>query len=311
MATVEGGVALIKLRCWRLPVVVLFISLIASQSQLAYAQTSPAQMEKPRVAVKMPDIGEGVPRSVLKHLTLSTVLAEMESALHAVRKFDVLTRQKDKLKSLREEQKFAKSPLSKGNAAKEGQLEAANYIVFPTVQDFKFYRSSTPVPNISNKYVRRDSGILQIHAQVLDTESGQIKANFYLKSTFATKDQVVNTKGGHPSSTYFTRMAKDVAAQMADQLIDSVFPMLVLNAEGDLVWINRGADGGLKKGYVLNVYRPGKQLIDPYTKEVLGTAEQLIGRVKVVRVNPKFTVAEIVRKGLKEPPQNGDILRKP
>ncbi len=300
-----------EIRCWRLPVVVLFISLIASQSQLAYAQTSPAPMEKPRVAVKMSEIGEGVPRSALKHLTLSTVLAEMESALHAVRKFDVLTRQKDKLKSLREEQKFAKSPLSKGNAAKEGQLEAANYIVFPTVQDFKFYRSSTPVLNISNKYVRRDSGILQIHAQVLDTESGQIKANFYLKSTFATKDQVVNTKGGHPSSTYFTRMAKDVAGKMADQLVDTVFPMLVLNAEGDSVWINRGADGGLKEGTLLNVYRPGKQLIDPYTKEVLGSAERLIGKVKVVRVNPKFTIAEVIRKGLKETPMNGDILRKP
>lgn len=296
---------------WRLLVVVFCIALIPLQSQWAYAQASAAQAEKPRVAVKLPEVGEGVPRGVLKHLTLSTVLAEMESALHAVRKFDVLTRQKGRLKSLREEQKFAKSPLSKGNAAKEGQLEVANYIVFPTVQDFKFYRSAKPVPNISKKYIRRDSGMLQIHAQVLDTESGQIKANFYLKSTFATKDQVVNTKGGHPSSVYFTRMAKNVAAQMADQLVDTVFPMLILNAEGDSVWINRGADGGLKEGTLLNVYRPGKQLIDPYTKEVLGSAERLIGKVKVVRVNPKFTIAEVIRKGLKEPLANGDILRKP
>ena len=297
--------------CWRPLVVVFFISLIASQGQWAYAQAPAAQVEKPRVAFKTPEIGDGVPRSVVKHLTLSIILAEMESALLAVRKFDVLTREKGKLKDLREEQKAAKSDLFKGNAAREGQLENADFLVFPTVQDFKFYRSTKPVPNISNKYVRRDSGMLQIHTQILDTESGQIKANFYLKSTFATKDRVVNTKGGHPSSTYFTRMAKDVAAQMADQLVDTVFPMLVLNAEGDLVWINRGADGGLKAGHVLNVYRPGKQLIDPYTKEVLGSAEQLIGTVKVVRVNPKFTIAEIVRKGLKEPPRNGDILRKP
>lgn len=300
-----------KTRYWRLLVVIFFISLIPSQSQWAYAQASATQAEKPRVAVKVPGIGEGVRRSLVKHLTLSTILAEMESALLAVRKFDVLTREKEELQELRKEQKAAKSDLFKGNAAREGQLENADYLVFPTVQDFKFYRTTKDVPNISNKYIRRDSGMLQIHAQILDTESGQIKANFYLKSSFATKDQVVNIKGGLPSSVHFTRMAKDVAGQMADQLVDTVFPMLVLNAEGDLVWINRGADGGLKKGHLLNVYRPGKQLIDPYTKEVLGTAEQLIGRVKVVRVNPKFTVAEIVRKGLKEPPQNGDILRKP
>ena len=271
------------------PLTILFIvALVLLSDRWVYAQAS-AQSEKPRVAVRMSEIGEGVPQSSVKHLTSSTILAEMEAALFAVRKFDVLTREKEELKALREEQEFAKSGLSKGNAAEEGLLEAANYIVFPTVQDFKFYRSTTPVPNIANKYVRRDSGMLQIHAQVLDTESGQIKGNFYLKSTFATKDQVVNTKGGHPSSVHFTRMAKDVAAQMADQLVDTVFPMLVLNAEGELVWINRGADGGLKEGHLLNIYRPGKQLIDPYTNEVLGSAEQFIGKVKVVRVNPKFT----------------------
>ncbi len=206
---------------WRLLVVVFCIALIPSQSEWSFAQISPARAEKPRVAVKMPEIGEGVRRSLVKHLTLSTILAEMESALLAVRKFDVLTREKEELKDLRKEQKAAKSDLFKGNAAREGQLENADYLVFPTVQDFKFYRTTKHVPNISNKYIRRDSGMLQIHAQILDTESGQIKANFYLKSSFATEDQVVNTKGGLPSSAHFTRMAKHVAGEMADQLVSA------------------------------------------------------------------------------------------
>jgi hypothetical protein len=259
----------------------------------------------------MPEIGEGVDRRAAKHIVLSTILAEMEAALQATRKFNVLTREKKELKGIRDEQELGKSPLFKGNAAKEGGLETADYLIFSTIQDFKFYRSTKPVPNISNKYVQRDSGLLQISAQVLDTESGQIKATFYLKSTFATKERVVNRKGGSPSSVHFTKMAKDVAGQMADQLVDTVFPMVVLNSEGELVWINRGADGGLKEGHLLNVYRPGKQLIDPYTNEVLGSAEQFIGKVEVVRVNPKFTIARIVREGLKEPPRSGDILRKP
>ena len=77
-------------------------------------------MEKPRVAVRMSEIGEGVPQSSVRYLTLSTILAEMEASLFAVRKFDVLTRDKEELKALRDEQKFAKSYLSKGNAAEEG-----------------------------------------------------------------------------------------------------------------------------------------------------------------------------------------------
>jgi hypothetical protein len=36
-----------------------------------------------------------------------------------------------------------------------------------------------------------------------------------------------------------------------------------------------------------------------------------VGKVKVTRVNPKFTIAEPIAKKVKEPIQKGDILRKP
>jgi hypothetical protein len=87
--------------------------------------------------------------------------------------------------------------------------------------------------------------------------------------------------------------------------------MLVLQAASGQIFINRGQDGGLEKGDVLNAYRPGEALIDPYTGEKLGTAERKVGKVKVTRVNPKFTIAEPIAKKVKEPIQKGDILRKP
>ena len=274
----------------------------------AFGQSSP---QKPRIAVKQAAIGEGVSQYAEEHLNLETILAEMESSLRATRKFEVLTRQKENLEDIRDEQKFSQSDLTKGDAASSGLLENADYLVRPTVQDFKFYRTSKPVPNISNKYVRNDGGMLEIQVQVLDTETGGIKGTFYLKDSFYTADKVVNTKGGAPSSVYFTRMAKDVSSQMADQLVDTVFPMLVLQAASGQIFINRGKDGGLEKGDVLNAYRPGEALIDPYTGENLGTAERKVGKVKVTRVNPKFTIAEPMAKEVKEPIQKGDILRKP
>jgi hypothetical protein len=151
--------------------------------------------------------------------------------------------------------------------------------------------------------------MLEINAQVIDTATGGIKTTFYLKSSFATGKQVVNSKGGRPNSVHFTKMAKSVSAQMADQLVDAVFPMRVLNVQGDQVWINRGKDGGLKKGDILKVFRPGVALIDPDTGENLGSAEYLIGEISVTRVNPKFTIAK--GKKLDEPIQKGDIVRVP
>ena len=267
-------------------------------------------IQKPRVAIKTPVIGESINKHLQKYLNIQVILGEMEASLKATRKFEVLTRQKASLDAIREEQKFAKSSLAKGNAAKEGLLENANYLIMPAVQSFVFDRSYKPVPNISNKYVCSDSGMIEVSAQVLDTESAQIKATFYLKGSFK-KDKVVNTKKGSPSRIHFSQMAKNVAAQMADQLVDTVFPMLVINAEGNTVWINRGKDGGLKKGEILNVYKPGKDLVDPYTGEKLGSAEKLIGKIKVVRVNPKFTIAQSVNKETMNSIGVGFIIRKP
>lgn len=274
-------------------------------------QVFAAPEEKPRVAAKMPVVGEGVSKSAREYLNLTTLLAEMEASLQATRKFEVLSREKSSLLAVREEQKFAKSDLTKGNAAREGALENADYLIIPTVQGFVFSRSVSSVPNLADKYIQKDSGRLEINAQVLDTSTGAIKTTFYMKADFATEGKVVNSSGGQPSSVYFTNMAKKVSAQMADQLVDTVFPMRVLNSQNKQVWINRGDDGGLKTGDTLNVYRPGAELIDPDTGEKLGSAETLLTKVKVVRVNPKFTIAEISGKDPNEPIQKGDILRKP
>lgn len=265
--------------------------------------------EKPRVAIMEPTIGEGVSKWSKKYLNLSTILDEMEASIQKTRKFEILSRKEAVLKSILKEQDFAESDITAGDAAPKGQIKNANFQIIPVVQDFKFYRSSKPVPNLESKYFRTDSGMLEINAQVIDVATGGIKATFYMKSSFGTKRQIVNSKRGVPNSVHFTKMSKSVSAQMADQLVDTVFPMKVLNAQGNQIWINRGKDGGLKKGDTLIVFRPGVDLIDPDTGENLGSAETEIGEVKVKRVNPKFTI--VMGKNLSEPAQKGDIVRKP
>lgn len=276
---------------------------------LFFLNASIASAAKPRVAIMEPTIGEGVSKWSKNYLNLSTLLDEMEASIQKTRKFEVLSRKEAVLKSILKEQEFAESDMTAGDAAPKGQIKNANFQVIPVVQDFKFYRSSKAVPNLDSKYFRTDSGMLEMNAQVIDVATGGIKATFYMKSSFGTKRQVVNTKGGAPNSIHFTKMAKKVSAQMADQLVDTVFPMKVLNAQGNQIWINRGTDGGLKKGDTLKVFRPGVDLIDPDTGENLGSAETEIGLATVKRVNPKFTI--VIGKDLSEPAQKGDIVRKP
>ena len=235
----------------------------------------------------------------------------MENALLAARKFDLVSRRKDVLRDIREEQKFAKSKLSAGDAATEGKLQNADYLVLPTVQSFAFYTVTHKVPNLQSKYLRTDHGKMEMSAQIVDTTTGQIKSTFQLTSSFSTPDQFVNRPGGVPARSHYSAMIKKISAQMVDQLLDLVFPVRIIKVQGDRVFLNRGKDGGFKPGMRLKVYTEGEALIDPYTKEVLGAAEEYAGIIKVTRVNPKFTLATIIKRTGNCKITSGCIVRKP
>ena len=279
-----------------------------------YVSNLAANTTQPAVAIKEPVIGENISKYLKKKLNTDIIRSEMEASFKATRKFRVLSRDKQTLKAVLDEQNFAQSDLSKGDAADSGNINNAHYLILPIVQDFKFYRSHTALPNFDSKYRRRDSGVLVVNAQMIDTSTSQIVTTFFLKSSFSSKEQIVNSNTGAPSSAYFSKMAKAVAAKLADQFVAQVYPMKVVKrTKTGQVIINRGKDGGLKVGDKLNVFFAGEELIDPDTGESLGSSEEFIGTVKVSRLLPKITYAKIASE---EDPQNlpmgpGNILRKP
>lgn len=268
-------------------------------------------VEKPVVAIKEAKVAESVSKSTQKNLNLAKILAEMEASFLATRKFDVVTRNKASLSAIRDEQQFAESDFAAGNTAESGALQNADYLVIPEIHRFAFYAKTHKVPNLQNKYFRRDYGTLEVNAQILDTTTGQIKATFYLKDSFSTPEIMVNGGGGIPHQKHFTDLCKGVSAQMADQFVDLVFPVEIISLKENTVYLNRGQDGGFKNGDVLNVYQKGEELIDPKTGENLGSAEEYIGKIKISRVNPKFTIATILQDKLKGEMNAGCIVRKP
>jgi hypothetical protein len=270
--------------------------------------------DQPAVAIKEPKVGEKVSKYSRKHLNLELLWAELESSFRNTRKFRVLSRNKEVMADIREEQKFAESDLAKGDAATTGAMSNAHYLILPKVQNFKFYRSHKALPNFDDKYKRQDSGLIHLTAQMVDTASGQVVSTFDLKSSFATKSIIVNGKSGVPNNTHFTKMAKEVSANLADQFVDAVYPMKVVKrTRKNQVIINRGKDGGLKKGQKYEVFFAGEELIDPDTGESLDSGEEFVGTIEIVRINPKASYGAIVSE---EDPENapigvGDIVRKP
>jgi hypothetical protein len=65
----------------------------------------------------------------------------------------------------------------------------------------------------------------------------------------------------------------------------------------------------VKIGEVWTVFSVGEPLEDPDTHRILGYSELSIGRIKVVRVEDEFSVAQPLGE-LKQMPKVGDIVRR-
>jgi hypothetical protein len=60
------------------------------------------------------------------------------------------------------------------------------------------------------------------------------------------------------------------------------------------VIFTRGEGTGVELGQIWVVYGLGEELVDPDTGASLGRAELQVGKVRVTRIAPKFSEAEII-----------------
>jgi curli biogenesis system outer membrane secretion channel CsgG len=82
---------------------------------------------------------------------------------------------------------------------------------------------------------------------------------------------------------------------LVEQVASETWQPLIARVEEDRVYLNGGLDRGVVVGEELEVLAPGEAIIDPATGDILGhTAERLVGRLRVVMVEDRFAVAEVV-----------------
>ncbi len=72
--------------------------------------------------------------------------------------------------------------------------------------------------------------------------------------------------------------------------------IILVKENGDL-YINAGADAGIRQGDQFNVYKQGEALVDPDSGLDLGSEETKIGRVEVSQVKDKYSIAIAVNGG--------------
>jgi len=291
----------------RISLILCLFALLICLGAPAFSKTSP----KTQVFIKEVSVSNAVTGTMKSRLNSDMLYKELEAAIQGTRMFLVLSRDKEILQTILEEQDFANSNKAAGDAAFEGELKNADLIFFPEVLAFSFYRTLKEVPNLPGKYKRSDRGSIKMHIRVVNSRTGTKEKIIRNQVSFQTGSELTSDKSKIPANGNLTQMILDISAKSADSLVDHLFPMKVIKRNGLKVYLNRGDDGSLKKGMVLNIYNPGEALIDPDTGENLGSAEEYVGQIKIERVNPKFSIAIIQKSDLADEIESGFIVRKP
>jgi TolB-like protein len=101
------------------------------------------------------------------------------------------------------------------------------------------------------------------------------------------------------------------AAEIAER-IGAAFPKVsgqVIGLEQERIILDLGAKDAVIPGLELQVYREGQEFKHPYTGQVLGRLDRDVGRVRVLDVQPNFSVAEIIQQATGTMVQQGDKVR--
>jgi hypothetical protein len=147
-------------------------------------------------------------------------------------------------------------------------------------------------------------------AKIYDSSTGKLleSANIQRMIKDDRADSTSLQKNAELTDELLVSVVRVVAEESAKRVADVVFPVKVLVRRDAQITVNRGEGGGLEVGQVWNVYAVGDMLIDPDTKEPLGREEVLVGKARIIEVNPKMSKGEIIEDRGIAP---GSVLRLP
>ncbi len=184
--------------------------------------------------------------------------------------------------------------------ARLGELAGADYLIHGELNNFYIDTKRKKVP-----YMDEIQVISTTHAEgvfrIADAHTGAI---------ISSEKIAINTKikGVTDRTQIISKMINDYSTQSVAKILTRLYPIKVMGSSADgTVYLNRGADSGLKVGEQFNVMRPGEVLIDPDTGESFGSAESKVASIKITEVEGARSRAKLLS-GSK--PVSGDILRK-
>lgn len=284
----------------------LYFGLMWCTPPAVAAKASPSRGERPSIAVLDFTFAKSNRIEGREKVKTDVLTERVKTALIASRKFDVVERQE--LTAAIQELKFAGSPMAdKAGALRAGKLAHADYLVTGSINVLEVRTAVRTVPYVE-QVKGETSGIMVSDVRILDVErgvnvwAGRIETSQRFGSNLGSASETIT-----PSELFYEDLLRGHAESLAGRVLESVFPLKVVDADGTVVYLNRGEGSGLKVGDRLQVLRQDGEMRDPDTGESLGFRETRVGTIEVVELLPKVARAQILE--AQSPPSRGMLAR--
>jgi hypothetical protein len=104
-------------------------------------------------------------------------------------------------------------------------------------------------------------------------------------------------------------LLQKAAKQVVHKAMDNIYPIRVVSAQSNANLILNQGGVTVSDGEILDVFTKGKKMIDPYTKESLGSAESWVATIRITRVTAKMSYGQVI-KGQLSKINKGSICRR-
>ncbi len=188
-------------------------------------------------------------------------------------------------------------------AVQLGQMIGAQYSLVGKVTMAEVVENSTgTIVDIfvrgSSQWTGRYRGKVSMNIRFIDNKTGENILTL----------QTDGAKAGNDRAVALHEACKEAANKALTELLKKN-PMIasVLDVEGDVMYIDQGADAGLRVGDVLEIVREGKAVTNREGK-VIAVKQITLGKAKVEKVEAEYSICRILNHA--ESMQRGDLAKR-
>ncbi len=206
--------------------------------------------------------------------------------------FEVLNR--DSLEAIESESAMVSHSLADfGQYAKIGQLSVADYLVEIAVTRWEHTVKESGAAAIAGTSAR-EFMTLEAQVRIFEVKTGKLIATESVTVRMRPQDIPSSVRRDWVEADFRNAMVERSIDALGALLLERLDPLLVALVDGDTVYLTRGAGAGVEAGQVYQIYNPGKPVVHPRTKQVLGVAEALVGEIQVVSSVPNMSTGRIL-----------------